>query len=116
MPNKTTRCINSNVFNLAASQNLNHWTNGWVDWNLALDEGGGPNWSNNFVDAPIIVNNTIDEFYKQPIFYAMGHFSKYIPENSVRVDTQFSNDTSLIGTAFVLPDGNRALVILNQYV
>lgn len=99
------------------SQNLNNWTNGWVDWNLALDEGGGPNWSENFVDAPIIVNNTVDEFYKQPMFYAMGHFSKYIPENSVRVDISFSNnDTALIGTAFALPDGNRGVILLNQYV
>ncbi|CAG2104576.1 unnamed protein product, partial [Medioppia subpectinata] len=37
---------------------LNHWTGGWVDWNLALDTRGGPNWVNNFVDAPIIVNAT----------------------------------------------------------
>ena len=80
-----------------------------------MDEGGGPNWSNNFVDSPIIVNNTVDEFYKQPMFYAMGHFSKYIPENSVKIDISFSNDTALIGTAFLLPDGNRGVVVLNQY-
>ncbi|CAG2182964.1 unnamed protein product, partial [Oppiella nova] len=35
---------------------LNHWTSGWVDWNIVLDEQGGPNWVGNFVDAPIIVN------------------------------------------------------------
>lgn len=95
-------------------ENMNNWAVGWVDWNLALDEGGGPNWSENFVDSPIIVNNTIDEFYKQPMFYAMGHFSKYVPENSIRVNIDILNDTTLIGTAFVLPDGNRAVVILNQ--
>jgi glucosylceramidase len=93
---------------------MNNWAVGWVDWNLALDEGGGPNWSGNFVDSPIIVNNTIDEFYKQPMFYAMGHFSKYIPENSVRVNIEISNDTTITGTAFLLPNGNRAVVILNQ--
>jgi glucosylceramidase len=41
---------------------------------MALDLKGGPNWSNNFVDGPILVNETSDEFYKQPIFYTMGHF------------------------------------------
>lgn len=41
---------------------------------MCLDEQGGPNWVQNFVDAPIIVNNTEDEFYKQPMFYTMGHF------------------------------------------
>lgn len=54
-------------------QNLNHWMSGWTDWNLCLDMGGGPNWVNNYVDAPILVNATADEFYKQPMYYALGH-------------------------------------------
>jgi glucosylceramidase len=41
---------------------------------MALNEHGGPNWANNFVDAPIITNSTSDEFYKQPMFYILGHF------------------------------------------
>ena len=53
---------------------LNHHFIGWTDWNLCLDEKGGPNWANNFVDSPIIVNRKAQEFYKQPMFYAMGHF------------------------------------------
>lgn len=53
---------------------MNHWVTGWTDWNLALDMKGGPNWVKNFVDSPIIVNAANDEFYKQPMFYAMGHF------------------------------------------
>jgi len=55
-------------------QDLNHWVTGWTDWNIALNLDGGPNWVNNFVDSPIIVNSETDEFYKQPMFYAMGHF------------------------------------------
>ena len=69
-------------------QDLNHWVTGWTDWNLALDPNGGPNWAKNFVDGPIIVNASANEFYKQPLFYAMGHFSKFIPENSIRVDVK----------------------------
>jgi glucosylceramidase len=42
---------------------------GWTDWNIALNMEGGPNWVNNFVDSPIIVNEKKDEFYKQPMFY-----------------------------------------------
>ncbi len=67
-------------------QDLNHWVTGWTDWNLALSMNGGPNWANNFVDSPIIVNPEVDEFYKQPMFYAMGHFSKFVREGSVRVE------------------------------
>ena len=94
-------------------QDLNHWVTGWLDWNLALDEKGGPNWSGNFVDSPIIINKTANEFYKQPTYYAMGHFSKYIPENSVRIDINVV-DKKIFGAAFLRPDGMRVVVILNR--
>lgn len=55
-------------------ENLLNGVGGWIDWNLALDTKGGPNWASNFVDSPIIVNAKADEFYKQPMFYALGHF------------------------------------------
>ena len=55
-------------------QNLNNFVAGWTDWNLALDLEGGPNWVKNFVDSPIIVDSSQGVFYKQPMFYHMGHF------------------------------------------
>ncbi|KAL3098956.1 hypothetical protein niasHS_000944 [Heterodera schachtii] len=61
---------------------LRNWVVGWTDWNLCLDMKGGPNWVGNFVDAPIIVNASADEFYKQPMFYFLAHFSKFVPPNS----------------------------------
>ncbi len=33
---------------------LNHWSVGWVDWNLVLDMQGGPNHGENYCDAPVI--------------------------------------------------------------
>ena len=55
-------------------QNLNHFVAGWTDWNLALDLEGGPNWVKNYVDSPVIVDASEGVFYKQPMFYHMGHF------------------------------------------
>ena len=78
-------------------QDLNHFVTGWTDWNLALDLKGGPNWANNFVDSPIIVNKTADEFYKQPLYYAMGHFSKFINENSQRVKAHGEGEEAFKG-------------------
>ena len=37
---------------------------------------GGPNWAENVVDSPIIVNEEIGEFYKNPSYYALGHVSR----------------------------------------
>jgi len=35
---------------------LNRWTVAWVDWNLILDERGGPNHVGNYCSAPILVD------------------------------------------------------------
>ncbi|RWS12713.1 glucosylceramidase-like protein [Dinothrombium tinctorium] len=94
---------------------LNHGAQAWVDWNLALDIDGGPSWINNTVDAPIIVNAEHGEYYKNPMFYVLGHFSKFIPRSSVRIgfEVQKSILNNAILTAFETPQNNIALVVLN---
>ncbi|XP_076102150.1 lysosomal acid glucosylceramidase-like [Mytilus galloprovincialis] len=92
-------------------QDLNHWVTGWTDWNIALDMKGGPNWVKNFVDSPVIVNAAKDEFYKQPMFYAMAHFSKFIPEGSVRIEASCG---SLECVAVQRPDNGIVVIVLNR--
>lgn len=91
-----------------------HFVVGWIDWNLALDEAGGPNYVGNVVESPIIVNATGEEAYKQPIFYAIGHFSKFAGEGSVRIDVLSDwKEVNTIG--FRRKDGSIAVVIHNRY-
>ncbi|XP_042865789.1 putative glucosylceramidase 4 [Penaeus japonicus] len=96
-------------------EDLNHWSTGWVDWNLALDTEGGPNWARNFVDSPIIINKENGEFYKQPMFYALGHFSKFLVPGSRRISASVSSPSdSVSATAFHNPaDDTSVVVILN---
>ncbi|XP_061872264.1 lysosomal acid glucosylceramidase [Colius striatus] len=97
---------------------LNHFVAGWTDWNLALDLKGGPNWVKNYVDSPIIVDSSKDVFYKQPMFYHMGHFSKFIPEGSRRVELHRSRRClvcQLEHVAALRPDGGLVLVVLNRF-
>merc|ERR1711970_1155041 len=97
--------------------NLNHWSTGWTDWNLVLDMNGGPNWANNFVDAPIIVNKDTDEFYKQPMYYSLAHFSKFLPEASYRVgltaEGYDADRVQMVG--FERPDGRMVVVVTNRH-
>ncbi|KAJ9573851.1 hypothetical protein L9F63_008775, partial [Diploptera punctata] len=95
-------------------QVTNNWVTGWVDWNIALDEQGGPNWANNFVDAPIIVNATADEFYKQPMYYVLAHFSKFVPQGSQRIQLSTTDNKGIENVAFVDPNGNTVLIFLNR--
>ncbi|KAI1706332.1 glycosyl hydrolase family 30 TIM-barrel domain-containing protein [Ditylenchus destructor] len=102
-------------------QTLRNWVVGWLDWNICLDENGGPNWVGNFVDAPIIVNGTSDEFYKQPMYYFLGHFSKFLRPDSIRIETKVKGeclaDTGegfVEAVAVVTPENQHVLVIHNR--
>lgn len=65
------------------------------------------------LDSPIIVNATSDEFYKQPMFYAIGHFSKFVIPGSQRIYSTTDGD-DISSLAFLRPDGKVALVIENK--
>uniref|UniRef100_A0A914E5G8 Glucosylceramidase n=1 Tax=Acrobeloides nanus TaxID=290746 RepID=A0A914E5G8_9BILA len=100
---------------------LQNWVVGWTDWNLCLDPRGGPNWDNNFVDSPIIVSNTSNEFEKQPMYYALGHIAKFIVPDSVMIANHISglnsNTKQLIESiAAVNPAGQKVIVINNRDV
>lgn len=90
---------------------------GWVDWNMALNTVGGPSWVGNYLDAPVIVNAERDEYYKSPMFYAIGHFSAFVAPNSTRLDHRLANarfDYPLDAVAFLTADQEHvAIVALN---
>lgn len=94
-----------------------HHVTGWVDWNMVLDtQKGGPNWKNNFVDAPILVDAAKQQYFRQPTFYALGHFAKFLPPGSVRVDTQVvnTNNNHLNYVVFRTPEGANVVITYNQ--
>jgi len=63
------------------------YAGGWTDWNLALSMEGGPNWANNVVDAPILIDGGSDAFYRNPMFWYLGHFSKFVTPGMERVES-----------------------------
>ncbi|OAD60320.1 Glucosylceramidase, partial [Eufriesea mexicana] len=100
------------IYILSIIQYMNHWGVGWVDWNIVLDQSGGPNWIKNYVDAAIIVNAEKDEFYKQPMYYAIKHFSRFVARGSVRVS--ISEALNIEATAFVTPADEVVVVAYNK--
>ncbi|XP_003402889.2 lysosomal acid glucosylceramidase isoform X1 [Bombus terrestris] len=97
---------------LSIIQYMNHWAVGWVDWNIALDATGGPNWIQNYVDSPIIVNADADEFYKQPMYYALKHFSRFVDRGSIRISITDTDDVK--ATAFLTPSDQVVVVLYNN--
>lgn len=95
---------------------LNAWSAGWVDWNLLLDMQGGPNHLNNFCDSPIVVDVEDQIVFVQPMFYYLGHLSKFVPPGSVRIGTKISDtlDDSISAASFLTPNKQIAVVVMNQ--
>ncbi|CAF2923196.1 unnamed protein product [Rotaria sp. Silwood2] len=95
---------------------------GWTDWNIVLDLEGGPNHIRNFVDSPIIANTSSGTvFYKNPMYYAMGHFSKFIPRNSIRLGMNVLKEEKrhtltepLKIVSFLTPMNQMVIVALNH--
>ena len=92
---------------------FNHWSEGWIDWNLMLDQQGGPNHVGNYCDALIIGNTEADSLLYRSGYYYLGHFSKYLKKGAVRIGT-LSENKKIETTAFENPNGDIVLIALNQ--
>ena len=72
---------------------LNRWTVAWIDWNLILNEQGGPNHVGNYCSAPIIVDTRSQDLLYQSSYYYIGHFSRFILPGDRIINSKNTNDT-----------------------
>ncbi|WP_058300328.1 glycoside hydrolase family 30 protein [Gorillibacterium timonense] len=92
---------------------LNNWCEGYLDWNLVLDETGGPNHVNNLCDAPIIADTVTDTLHLNSSYSYIGHFSRYIRPGAVRIGL-VNTHAAVQATAFRNPEGTLAVVAQNE--
>lgn len=97
----------------AMIHDFNNGTVGWTDWNVLLDEQGGPNHVGNFCFAPVHYNTKTNELMYNSEYYYIGHFSKYIKPGARRISVA-STKSFLLTTAFRNLDGKIAVVVMNQ--
>ena len=104
-----------------------NFTGGFCDWNLLLDENGGPyhnrTWNEpaegpSYEDksigcfAPIIYDKTKGELILTPIYYYVGHFSKFVNRSAKRIATsKYCEELQVCG--FKNPNGELVLVVAN---
>ncbi len=86
---------------------------GWIDWNIVLDQGGGPNHVGNFCDAPVIVDTETGVVRFQASFYYIGQFSRFVRTGATRIESH-GGPAGLESVAFVNPDRSLAIVVLNR--
>ena len=91
---------------------FNNGAVGWTDWNILLDETGGPNHVGNFCFAPIHADTRTGKLIYTNIYYYLGQFSKYVRPGAKRISCS-SNRDKLLTTAFENVDGKIAVIVMN---
>ena len=93
---------------------LNRWTVGWIDWNLILDELGGPNHVKNYCSAPIIVDTGSQEILYQSSYYYIGHFSRFIKPGDTVIDSNCDNENLHVLSSINSSKNSIQTVVLNK--
>ncbi len=99
-------------------EDFNQGVVGWTDWNLFLNDEGGPNHVGNFCFAPIHVKTPNEigkgkaEIYVTNAYDYIGHFSRYIRENAQRIECSVSRK-NILTTSFINVDKTLVVVVLN---
>lgn len=92
--------------------NFNEGMNTFLDWNLLLDEEGGPNHVGNFCDAPYLYDRREHALKERNILDYLWHFTHFIEPGAVRIGlTRYTDDLEV--TAFS-SKGRIIVVLLNR--
>ncbi|CAF0962886.1 unnamed protein product [Brachionus calyciflorus] len=89
---------------------------GFIMWNIALDENSKPNvmgdtGSNRGLLQ--ISSKGIDDVKYESLFYALGHFSKFVEKDAFRIDSN-TFEQILESVAFLNPDKSVVLILLSR--
>lgn len=92
---------------------FNNGMTGFTDWNIILDETGGPNHVQNFCFAPVHGDTKTGQVTYTNSYYYIGHFSRFITPGAKRISSAASR-SQLLTTAFRNEDGKTVVVVMNQ--
>ena len=112
-PEKLQFWPNAERYGNSIINDFNSGVVGWTDWNILLDELGGPNHVQNFCFAPIHADTKTGLLTFTPTYYYIGHFSKFIKPGALRISTTTSR-TAIESTSFKNKDGKIITVVMNK--
>lgn len=92
---------------------FNNWSRGWIDWNLVLNEVGGPNHVYNYCEAPIMYDRQEKALIYNHSYYYIGHFSRYIEVGAKRLMTCVTKE-NVYAASFINPNGDIVVVVQNE--
>ena len=112
-PKKTSEWSYGERYGRSMIHDFNNGTVGWTDWNILLDETGGPNHVGNFCFAALHADTRTGELTYVNSFYYMVIFRNLYAPRRKRIASSPSR-SSLLSTAFMNPGGKIAVVVMNK--
>lgn len=92
---------------------LNHGMCAFYDWNLLLDEKGGPNHVENYCHAPFLFDTNTKALLPQKTQIQFEQFSRNIVPGSVRIaSTKYTEQID--AAAYQTPEGKVVVLVLNK--
>ena len=89
---------------------LNNGVNAYLDWNILLDEFGGPSHSKNYVKSASIRIN--EKYIKSPIYYYMYHISHFLGKaNYIIYSNSFSDKLDVLS---IKSNDSILIIIMNS--
>ena len=85
---------------------MNNGVNAYLDWNILLDEKGGPTHSKNYVKSPSIRVN--DSYIKSVIYYYLYHISHFIDKETVIVNNNSNANLKILS----LKNNNKLIIVI----
>lgn len=92
---------------------FNNHSRGWIDWNLVLNEKGGPNHVYNYCEAPIMYDRDTKKLIYNNSYFYIGHFSRYIEVGAKRLEISVT-EKDVHAVAFRNPGGEIVVVAQNE--
>ena len=84
---------------------MNNGINAYLDWNILLDENGGPTYKNNPVKSASI--RIGDNYVKSPIYYYLYHISHFI-DNSIIIKNENNTNLKIVS----LKNNKKIIVVI----
>ncbi|MEJ7559192.1 MAG: glycoside hydrolase family 30 beta sandwich domain-containing protein [Pedobacter sp.] len=111
--------VNRNDFNVGSPTErivigaTRNWSRNVILWNLAADSQNKPHTDNGgCASCQGAISIDGDKVTRNLAYYTIGHVSKFIPPNSVRVESSMPDGLSNV--AFTTPEGKTVLVVANK--
>ncbi|MFJ6513488.1 RICIN domain-containing protein [Streptomyces sp. NPDC091406] len=94
-------------------QNMRNGGETVINWNLALDQNGGPHQGHCTNRCNGIVEINGGQVTRNAEFYVLGHVSKFVKAGATRIGSTSQGAGGVQNVAFQNGDGSRAAVVVN---